>query len=316
MAYDPKKFDWWRDALAGKDPPIHADQPMQGFYAYRKDKTERPVPVALWYGGDGELKCKVGENNVRYGVDIWPNIARFPIAEEVYRSVKGGADWPNELRFTDDGGRTHSTQERAPTLATAAQGDEKSAVLDDLQTWVAKGKDAKKAGVPATKDEADKAADVAKKIFDLAKDADAERKSKTQPLFEQQKLIKAGYDKFISPAESLARDIKSLINAYIDRERKKREEEAEKLRAMAKDTGVEVTVAAPPVRAGTGGRSMHQVTVSVVVLDDVKAAARYFAERNDPPKDFIEALERNAYRILMAGGEVPGAKLEKRKETR
>lgn len=314
MAYDPKGQQWWQDALGGKEPPIHADQPMYGFYAYRKRKEDPYVPVALWYK-DGDLKCKIGETAVRYGIDIWPNVARNPITYDVYKSVMAGDPWPNEIRFTDATGKVHSTQGGgSPSIGDNS--GKTNPILDDIVEWTTRAAAAKKKGVPETKDDADALADISTKLLEMCSEAEKERLELTRPLLDKQREIKASFDKITVPGKTIATDLKALINSFLSKERERQKEAAAKLQAAADENGIDAKVQIAAPKVGTRGKSVSQVAVSFVILDDIKAAAAYFAAMKEPPKDFVEAIERNSYRILHAGAEVPGARIEKKTQAR
>ena len=59
------KWAWWEAAIDGRAPPIHEDQPQQGFYAVRRFRygewARGPfVPARIWWE-PGEIDPDTGE---------------------------------------------------------------------------------------------------------------------------------------------------------------------------------------------------------------------------------------------------------------
>lgn len=59
------RWRWWESAIAGKDPPVHEDEPQAGFYAVRKFRygewAQSPfVPARIWWE-PGDVDPETGE---------------------------------------------------------------------------------------------------------------------------------------------------------------------------------------------------------------------------------------------------------------
>src|SRR5882762_6393363 len=90
-AADP--WQYWRDALAGKKPEMHLDDPQTGYYEARiknpsSGRVARSV-VAYWFGKGGVLKClqnnqPVDEARAR---KLWTWCGRAPMVEKAYRDI-------------------------------------------------------------------------------------------------------------------------------------------------------------------------------------------------------------------------------------
>jgi hypothetical protein len=95
-------WQWYRDALAGKRPPI-TTEPHPGFYQRRLVRGGVWVPVAIWLEqeidpltgeltSDEELLCLV--NGEFADVDeVWTYCAGNPIAESEYRFLEARHKW-------------------------------------------------------------------------------------------------------------------------------------------------------------------------------------------------------------------------------
>ena len=103
-------YQYWKDALAGKNPKMFVDDPQSGFY--RKPVKERNaagnnkrvgwLPVAIFVDGEGMTEtmiARVGSRDVT-GDDLnelWSYVAANPISEETYRAVaERGEPFPDE----------------------------------------------------------------------------------------------------------------------------------------------------------------------------------------------------------------------------
>lgn len=316
MAYDKTETNWWRDALDGKTPPIHFDTPMRGFYAYRPGRDKELIAVAIWYK-DGDLKCTLNKQPVNYGLDVWTGCARHPIEYKVYTDVIEGQPWPNEIRAEMADGSTQSTMTSAAPVGhnSGDASDQFSVLTGNIEEWIRQADKALKGGPPKTKDEADKFADLATKLGDLVKEADAKRIDESKPFHDQWKEINARWNKYINPADPVIKKLKAAIGIFQKAERDRREAAAREAQEKAAEQGVELNIEAGPVRVGTR-RAVTTVKRQVVEISDIKKAAAYFLDQETVPPLLVETIEKLAYHILKAGVKVPGAKLETKDVTR
>src|SRR5262252_8568150 len=86
-------WDWWRAKLAGEKMQANPETPHPGFYRWvRKDRyggKKWAEPVAYWPGENGEVRCRIGDDNVisRRGNELWNSVNDDPVPEEWYREV-------------------------------------------------------------------------------------------------------------------------------------------------------------------------------------------------------------------------------------
>lgn len=301
--YERDNFDWWRDRLDGKNPPIH-DIPMQGYYALKRSAKAMPEPVAIWYK-DGQLRSKIGSES--RSVE-WLSVCRNPIEYDVYKSVVEGAPWPHEIRLELADGTVDST------LGGNAASDEDQ-LLGNIEEWTERGKKALKQGSVDTQEEADALSDIATKLAELCDAADRRRTDLIAPHLEAQRSVNTKFNGRINPGKTVVRDLKTKAAIWIRNEQRRREAEAKALQeeAEAKAGAGEATpkVTAAPVRAGTRGRTVALVKRTVVAYDDDggrQKAALHLLTKNVP--DFTEAMDKAVLRLLRAGDSVPGAKVD------
>lgn len=93
-----ERWAWWEAAVSGAEPPIHEDEPHQGYYATRRFQygqwVKGPfVPARIWWE-TGDLDPETGEllsdERLRGEIDgqlinpwrAWTWLARRPITEE------------------------------------------------------------------------------------------------------------------------------------------------------------------------------------------------------------------------------------------
>lgn len=99
---DAAAFRWWRDALAGRNPPIHDSDPQPGFYKRKLIKGGPFVPARIWIerhvDADGLLtrqeviRCEIGDRAAD-AADQWSYLADNPITEADYRYMRDAAAW-------------------------------------------------------------------------------------------------------------------------------------------------------------------------------------------------------------------------------
>lgn len=95
-------WQWYRDALAGKRPPI-TTEPHPGFFQRRLVRGGVMVPVAIWIEqeidpltgeltSDEEMLCLVN-GEFADAEDVWTYCAGNPIPESEYRFLVANIDW-------------------------------------------------------------------------------------------------------------------------------------------------------------------------------------------------------------------------------
>lgn len=309
MDYNPKTFDWWKAKLSGNDVPMHADQPMQGYYAYKPSAKARPLPVAIWYV-DGELHCKVGSEK-KSGVEYWTWVMRNPIQYAVYINVMNGNPWPEEIVIEESGDSTMLSN----------QSDDDEQILSNIEEWTDRARRAVKKGKPETKVDADALSDLATKLVDLCNEANERRVAAVRPHLEAQRVINGKYKGRIDPAERAVRDLKTFVGIWQQEERKRQQEAAGMVRqaAMAGGAPVDIKEREINVRTGTRGKSITMVNRTVVAFEEdggIAKAMAFIAGLDAIPPAVVDAVTKAAFNLLQAGVTVPGASLKKEQVAR
>lgn len=295
------QYDFWRRRLAGEVIPIHDSEPQAGFYRLSsKDGTSRPV--AYWFGKDGALRCRIGEQDVSNQIanERWPWASKKPITHEVYKSVMAGNPWPDQHEAVI---RDRANSENMP--------DENSfEALQDRIEDLARDADALiKAGGAKSQDEADRASDLANRLGELHKKADQARAAEKRPHDDAAKAVQVKWAPLLSSAEIYKRIKAAVITPFLiaeDKKRREAEEAARKAAAEAAKAGGAIPEAPAPKaapKAGSNGRrSVALRTVKVVTITDRASVLKFF-ENND---QITEVLQKLAERASAAGVTVPG----------
>ncbi|WP_024338007.1 hypothetical protein [Bradyrhizobium japonicum] len=297
----PDQYDFWRRRMAGEVVPIHDGEPQAGFYRTKtKDGTWHPV--AYWFGRDGALRCRVGTQDIneQTAAERWPYISKTPISHEVYKAVLAGEPWPDQ----------HEAVIRDRANSTGAEDENSFEGLKDRIEDLAR--DAQKlieAGPAADQSAADRASDLANRLAELQKSADAARAAEKKPLDEQVAAVQAKWKPLLGAADIYKRIKAAVITPFLVAEAAKvraAEEAARKAAEEAAKTGQVIPEAQPQraaPKAGSGGRrSVALRTVKVVTITDRPALLAFFA---DNPL-ITEALQKMAEKAVAAGVNVPG----------
>ncbi len=155
-------FQPYRDMLAGKDVPIHADQPYPGRYKMKRDG--RFVAVLINHDGEGVIKARIGDKIVD-ATSVWTYCAKHPIAKADYDAFNANGMFPGEI------GHNSGDLSLAEEITDAAK---------QATDWLEKAKIADKVS-------ADTAANMRARLLDLGKRAEAEREEKVRPHLDGQK---------------------------------------------------------------------------------------------------------------------------------
>lgn len=96
-------LQWWRDALAGRRPPIHDGEPQCGWYRARLVRGGPWVPVRIWMESptDPETGELIADEFVRAEIDgrevdpaeVWIRACAHPITEETFNYMRDAAAW-------------------------------------------------------------------------------------------------------------------------------------------------------------------------------------------------------------------------------
>ena len=95
---------WWRDTLAGRDPPTH-DEPQCGFFK-RRYGTGPWLPARIWLDspadpatgellGDEKKLCEI-DGKLFDALDQWLWLAKHPVGTAEYKFLAADRAWARE----------------------------------------------------------------------------------------------------------------------------------------------------------------------------------------------------------------------------
>ena len=295
------QYDFWRRRMAGEVVPIHDGEPQAGFYRLRT-RDGNWQPVAYWFAKDGSLRCRVGGRDIdeQTANERWIYASKTPIAHEVYKSVLAGELWPDQ----------HEGVARDRINSDSAPADDSFDGLKDRIEDLARDAEALiNAGAAADQSAADRASDLANRLSELQKHADAARATEKKPHDDAVAAVQAKWKPLIGAADIYKRIKAAVITPFLvaeDQKRRAAEAEARRLAEEAAKAGQTIPEpsaqrAAP--KAGSGGRrSVALRTVKVVTITDRAAVLKFF--ESNPL--ITETLQRLAEKVTAAGADVPG----------
>jgi hypothetical protein len=275
------QWNWWRAALKGTFGPNHIDEPQAGFYRSRsRSKTTGEVtfrPIAYWYTGTGELRCKLGDTilaDIR-AREQWPFVAEHPITRELYDAVRAGGPWPGEHPAAAADRKNSNT---------APEDNSLEATRDRIEDLAREAEKVIAAGAATTKAAADRAADLADRLLAREKSADVRRREEMRPHEEAAKAVDAQWRPLRDRAADCKARLKKLVVTpfllAIEAANKKAEGEAVR-------TGRPVE-AAPRQTVGTTTSTALRTVTSAVIEDYAKTLA-YFAD-NAQVRELVQKL--------------------------
>lgn len=296
------QYSFWRRRMAGEVVPIHDGEPQAGFYRLTS-KDGNSQPVAYWFGKEGDLRCRIGNKDVddQIANERWPWASKKPISHEVYKSVIAGNPWPDQ----------HEAVIRDRANSDGAPADDSFEGLKDRIEDLARDAEALiKAGAAADQSAADRASDLANRLSELQKTADAARKAEKKPHDDAVAAVQAKWNPLLGTADIYKRIKATVITPFLvaeDAKRRAAEAEARRVAEEAAKTGqplpepAQMQRAAP--KAGSGGRrSVALRTVKVVTIQDRSAVLAFFANYDQ----VTEVLQKLAEKVTAAGVTVPG----------
>jgi hypothetical protein len=296
------QYDFWRRRMAGEVVPIHDGEPQAGFYRL-KTRDGNWHPVAYWFGKEGELRCRIGgkDINEQTAAERWPWASKSPIPHEVYKAVIAGGPWPDQHESV--------TRDRANSDAAPAD-DSYEGLKDRIEDLARDAQALIDAGAAPDQSAADRASDLANRLAELQKQADAARAAEKKPHDEAAAAVQAKWKPLLGTADIYRRIKEAVITPFLRAETAKQraaEEAARKAAEEAAKAGQPIPEPSAMQRsapkAGSGGRrSVALRTVKVVTITDRKAVLEFFAEN----PLITEVLQKLAEKVTAAGATVPG----------
>lgn len=296
------QYSFWRRRMAGEVVPIHDGEPQAGFYRL-KTRDGNWQPVAYWFATDGSLRCRVGgkDINEQTANERWPWASKSPITHDVYKAVVAGNPWPDQHEGVI---RDRANSDGAPS------DDSFEGLKDRIEDLARDAQTLIDAGAATDQSAADRASDLANRLAELQKKADAARAAEKKPHDEAVALVQARWKPMLGAADIYKRIKAAVITPFLvaeDQRRRAAEAEARRLAEEAAKAGqpipepAQVQRAAP--KAGSGGRrSVALRTVKVVTITDRAALLAYFAANDQ----ITEVLQRLAEKVSAAGVTPPG----------
>jgi hypothetical protein len=324
------QFAWWRDALAGKNPPIHDGHPQPGYYKARRAKDQPWLPVAIWYrpgknaGELGELVCRVA-SEMRDPLKMWSWVAKNPVDKESAKFAFEHGRWPDDAEDTPP-----PAGHNAPPRTLFEEIDAAVELAEQFRKATPKIE---------TEEQANRAANIRDKLLDLRKKAETEHETEKRPHLEAGRAVDKKYKPVITAATDAVAPLRDLLTPWLVAKQKKLDEaaeaerkrlaaeEAERIAAQAKMHGMEIDPTevaaevaaklepAKPAKAQAGGARGSKTglaTVTYVEFHDYTAAV---LDVQGKP-EVRDAVARVCLTLLKAGIEVKGAKLAQRQEAR
>lgn len=306
---DADHFDHWRRRLAGEEIGCRDGEPQCGYY--RKGVT----PVAIWMEG-AELVALDGQREIidqTRIAELWGFCHAQPITYELYVAVnERGEAWPDHH----------------PAVVSAAQAAPPSgfdAMRERIEAMAAEADALVKAGAAKTEDESNRAAHLAQTLGGLEAQSDKDRAAEKKPHDDAAKAVQTKWRPIIDRAAEAKTALKrKVVEPFLTakaraeaeaRQKALREAQEAAAQATDADTKAQAEVAlhqaeratAAPVKAATRGGRVALRSVQVTTVTDIRAALRWFADRNeDVPAIIVEAVQKLAKGFAEMGTTVPG----------
>lgn len=323
-------FDWWRAALAGKKPAIHANDPQPGYFRGKHDGA--PVAAMIFPNDNGGLSARLG-NIVVDPYKVWVQLARHPITEEAARCWFEHGRWPHEEVLASDPSHDDGTLTGIGHNSGVIEIEDGGAAdifdeisrkaqieVDHATEWL------KRSGVKDQK-QADICGDMIDAMRKLWKRADDARADEKQPHLDAERAVDNKWRPVLKSLKDAGDALKDAAVAWKRAEDARRAKEAAEAEAAhlaaieAAQAKGELPVDVPelppapePVRiGGTSGRRIGFRTTETVVVIDVAKAYRLKAIKEHPA--VLAAIEAACNDLFKATGKVP-AGCEKRTHTR
>ena len=96
-------YEYWRESLAGNNPPIHENEPHCGYFKIRDRRglnaklapaKRKFIACAIWLER-GHFKAEIAGTEVSMD-RAWPWFARHPVSFEEYQYWHKHERWPNK----------------------------------------------------------------------------------------------------------------------------------------------------------------------------------------------------------------------------
>lgn len=305
------QFQYWRDALAGKQQEIHADHPQPGIYYLRNGKGGERRPVWIWEK-DGVIHASIGKVERTDPHKIWTWCADKPC-------TKADAEyWLEHKKFPGEVDEPPSIGDNSGDLSLK---DRLLSYMETARAWLSKTK-------VTDQVTCDMAANYASELTTLKNRLDNERKAKVQPHLDAQRDINGEYNPTIKDADELAKAIKRATDGFLIAEKRRLEEEARKKyeaelaeRRKAEEAAAKANIPPPepvapvappaPVKVQAGGQKGKKMALRTYVtyeIEDWQKVVGWAIAPDHAHPDVVDAIEKAAKAACRDGVAVPGMK--------
>ena len=335
------QFDFWHDALAGKDPPIHEGRPQSGFYWSKAGRRGGRVPVAIWTTPTGDKMCRWGSKADAVHLPPedaarkWTFVSRNPLTREDYVFAYTNNQWPDGT----------PCREPEATLGDNSSSDPHQVLLELAGEKMESARRilATHDGATAPEAIADRAGAIKNDLGELLKQSNAQHKVEKEPILKAAKEIDDKW-RFREDLTDVGKQLLKFITAFTsEKARKEREAaEAERLRREAEARAIAIArqerekamrddpiaalddipdeppapepapPAKPPQRvsvSGGSGRRISLRTTYVAEVTDWSAAAVHYSS-HPSVKEVVQRLANADVRLHKNETSVPGVSVK------
>lgn len=301
---------FWRASLAGEKPQ-YTEIPEYGFYRLKRARSEGGGwgdAVAFWYHGDAPQCSRAGK--AAEPSKFWLSAAPNPVTYAEYLAWFANGQWHDDVKHAPKDAGAGDNSNALP--ADEAMRDQIVSVRAEFDEWFASI-----GGRIIAQDQADKAAAYKDRLQRLKGDAENSRTSEKKPHLDAGRAVDEKWRPIVDDAANGVKAALSAVAPYLDEQRKIQLEAAAAARAAAAEAARAANVEAPVIetpveKAGSRGRGIRLVDRPVFTIIDLRQAAGFIAALNQPPREFVDAVQLIVNRMGAAGGEIPG--VEKRIE--
>lgn len=299
------QYTYWRDALAGKNPPIHDGEPQCGYYRKRnkpfKGKPMADEPVAIYMNGDEMIALQgTGKRNRQVNAaDIWSWVADKPIPYEEYVEAFEKAKWERAVEGL----------EPSPAIGdNNPPSDPFEAFSDELNTVLSTAEQAMSQDI-VTKEDADRLANIKDRLLELGKDGEKQRKAEKKPHDDAAKAVQQKWAPLLKSADDVKKKLLGRLDTWIRAEQQRQAKAAFEAAKAAEEAGEELpTQNVAPIQVGgnVSGRKTSSRSRKVAEITDPAAFATFLLSGTTPNPDLMATLQKCANKIAVSGGEAPG----------
>jgi hypothetical protein len=294
----------YRDMLAGREVPIHADRPYPGRYKMKRNGAF--VPVAIGPDSDGNILAQV-DGKMMDAEAVWTHCAKHPVPQNAYKFRLANGHWPDEPKPSI--GHNMPSDPFEALLAEIADKSEQANSLLNQHPEI------------KAQQTCDLFRNMQAQLLALHKRADTLHEEQKRPVLDQGRAIDERF-RFRGAIRVLTERLRSRFETFLKVEERRQQEaarqkyEAERAAAEAERKRIEVeraklmendpiqalTTPAPElpelplapepvkVQAGGGfGRKAGLKSVWVPVLTDFDAAVKHYAD-NAKLRELVQKL--------------------------